>query len=231
MTGKAETIKDFLVGIGFDVDESGSAKADSAMNNLDSAVKRLGSGLAGTARNLKGMIDTAVTSVSKSTQSVNKNTTAVLQSTQAHEKGAESVQKLGAAHEKAGEQAKKNSDNVRKLDNQIRKATGTIKKYMTAALSVVIGSGIKSVITDVIQFNNGLVKSAKELKKSVEEARSYNLALKVMGKTIQDIEADESQKALFNDLQGIGKQLALPEAADRVGHLLVARLVQDLLRL
>lgn len=241
----AETIKDFLVGVGFDVDEAGASQADSVIEGLRSIIDDLARVLTTAAENVKGLIDGAVDStaafdstaeaIQSETEATQENAEALQQSTEAHREGAESVNDYGDAQEKAGKKAeaaekqykkadeaakmkgaKEGTSNVQNLDGQLKKATDTIKKFAAAAITLLIGSGIKSAITDTIKFSDELIKSSKSMKKTVEEARAYNTALQVMGKTVQEINADKSLKSMFEDLQGIGSELALPEAAQGV---------------
>lgn len=248
----AETLKDFLVGVGFEVDEAGSAQAESVIENLNTIIRQLGEILTAVADGVKGLVDGAVEgaeafdetaeSIQSETEAAQENadamresTEAVRESTEANKEGAESVKEHGEEQEKAGKKAeeagkqykkadeaakmkgaKEGASNVQNLDGQLKKASGTIKKFAAAAIAMLVGSGIKSAIVDTIKFSEELVKSAKSMNKTVEEARAYNTALKVMGKTAQEIQADDSLKATFEDLQGIGQQLALPAAAEGV---------------
>ena len=241
----AETLKDFLIGVGFDVDEAGSAQAESVIDNLNAIVQQLGQVLMSAAESVKGLIDDTAQSteafdstaeaIQSETVAAQENAEAVRESTEAHKEGTESVDEHGEAQEQAGKKAeeagkqykkadeaakmkgaKEGASNVKNLDGQLKKASGTIKKFAAAAIAMLIGSGLKSAITETIKFGEELVKSAKSMNKTVEEARAYNTALKVMGKTAQEIEADDSLKSMFEDLQGIGQQLALPAAAEGV---------------
>ena len=97
----AETLKDFLIGVGFDVDEAGSAQAESVIDNLNAIVQQLGEVLTAAAESVKGLIDDTVVSteafdstaeaIQSETEAAQENAEAVRESTEAHKEGAESV--------------------------------------------------------------------------------------------------------------------------------------------
>lgn len=52
----AETMKEYLVGIGFDLDEGGAAQADAALQQLDGILKNLGKVLENTATAIRELL-------------------------------------------------------------------------------------------------------------------------------------------------------------------------------
>ena len=245
----AETMKEYLVGIGFDLDEGGAAQADAALQQLDGILKNLGKVLENTAtairelltefRGGKGEIDqsaAALDTASDAAQDLaesenraaaaagdmaNANAAAASSTDQLAEKAdqaAKSTEKAAKSFKKADQaakldNAKKGSENVSKLDDKLKQVSGTVKAFVGAAITMMLGSSLGEYIKETINFTESLGKSAKALKKSYEEARAYNTALATMGKTADEIAKDGSLKKTFNELQSLGKQLALPDAA------------------
>ena len=203
----AETLKDYLVGIKFNVDQAGAGRANQTVSELDAITQKLGEVLMQAAEAFQGLIAQA-----KSGNNAIKDTSNSMK------KGSDSAKKLAQNLKSANKEGKlsglkQGKKHVNELDHTMRKAASTLKKYLKLAAGYLVGNGILSTFKGVMEFNEGLAKSAKELKKTVEQTRAYNLALQVMGKTAKEIEQDKSLKATFENLQKIGNSLALPEAA------------------
>lgn len=203
----AETLKDYLVGIKFNVDQAGAGKANQTVSDLDAATQRLGEVLMQAAAAFQGLIAQA-----------KSGNNAVKETSNSMKQGSDSAKKLSQNLKSVNKEGKLSSlkqgkKHVNELDHTMRKAASTLKKYLKLAAGYLVGNGILSTFKGVMEFNEGLAKSAKELKKTVEQTRAYNLALQVMGKTAKEIEQDKSLKATFENLQQIGNSLALPEAA------------------
>ena len=308
----ADTIKDFLIGVGFDVDEQSAGKAESVINTIDEVVRKLGDVLVSAGGQIKGFLsgvtngsaeisnvagsmdaaadaaaglsenelraaqdmanvaesagkaatasknladsqiaatdaadgnavatrgasnaaDALAQAAQKTAKSLGDSSAAAQkaatasgtaastskQLTDAQDKLARNSEKAAKGLDKANESAKmegakKGTSNVSGLEGQLQKVTDTIKRFVAAAVTMFIGSGIKSAISDAISFSEELVQSAKQLGKTTEEARAYNMALKAMGKTADEIKNSKALTKTFEDLQNIGKQLALPDGA------------------
>ncbi len=241
----ADTIKDYLVGIGFKVDDSGAKRAESSIGNIDDLIRALYDAIQQGVDQLKSFFgemnkgaasaDKAAASAQNVTVAVNnlansgdKATTSMAQGARSAEELSRSTDATGKSADKAAEglskankeahlnNARKGSMNIKQLEGHLRKATGTLKKFINMAATYLIGSSIKSAVSQVIKFNEGLAESAKKLRKSIEDTRAYNVALQAMGKTADEIKKNKTLQALFDDLQAIGKQMALPEAAQGV---------------
>lgn len=245
----AETIKDYLVGIGFKLDESGASKADAALSNIDGVLQSLSKILENTATAIRelfaefgigtgdvnqttaaldaaadaaqGLTDSESAAAQGASEMANASSSAAASVQELGgkaEQTAQSTQKAGKAFEQANkaaklDNAKKGSNNISKLDDRLKNITGTIKTFVTAALTMLIGSSLGSFISDTIKLTDALADSAKATKKSYEETRAYNTALAAMGKTADEIAKNDSLKKTFTDLQAIGAEMALPETA------------------
>lgn len=201
----AETLKDYLVGVKFET--KGADQANQAVSELDGIIQQLGTVLMQAAEAFRGLIGQ---------MQGGKGT--VEETAKSMEKGSESAGQMKEALREVNKQGKlsnlkQGKHNVHELELAMKKASGTIKKLAKMAVGYLVGSNILTAFKNVMEFNENLAKSAKELKKTVEQTRAYNLALQVMGKTAKEIEKDKSLKATFENLQKIGNSLALPEAA------------------
>lgn len=245
----AETMKDYLVGIGFDLDEGGAAKADAALNQLEGILKSLGKVLETTATAIRdlltefrggtGEIDQSANALDAASDAAQELTASETSAAQAAGQMAEAnaaaaastdnladkTQQAASTSDKAEksfrkankaakmDNAKKGAENVSQLDEKMKKASDTVKAFIGAATAMLVGSGIASFVSDTYKLTESLATSAKSMKKSYEEARAYSTALATMGKTADEIAQSDSLKQTFNDLQAIGKQIALPETA------------------
>lgn len=206
----AGTLKDFLIGVGFDVDSAGSAKAEAVLNNLNAIVKQLGQVLIATGNSVKGLIDSAASgagSVEGLSEGLENTSGSAKSASKSLEQASQSSRIEGAKH---------GVKNISSLDAEFKKVTRTVKRYAMVAVTALAGSNIKTAFKQTIEFMNGLATAAKDLNKSYEATRAYNTALKVMGKTAQEIEKDASLKETFNTLQSLGEEMALPQAAQGV---------------
>lgn len=310
----AETLKDYLVGIGFSVDENGAQKAENALNEFHQVVNELGNILLQTGTAIKSLfsdflsgssqvddttaaIDDAANAVDNLSQNELDATQAAAEMAEAQEavstaasssaevmQGAtDAADALGAAHEEAasaanefattqeqvgnaaqsaGEQveklgketqetgkkaknagkafeqasrrakmdgAKEGAENVGKLDGKLKEVTQTLKKAVVTVAGFIIGDSIKNAVANIVSFNETLTASAKELGKTIEQARAYNVALSAMGKTVDEIAASDSLTQTFEELQSLGQQMALPAGAQ--GLIMISRLKDGFLQL
>ena len=201
----AETLKDFLVGVKFET--QGADQANQAISTLDGIVRQLGEVLMQAASAFQGMIG-----------QMQSGKGAVEETSVSMQKGSESAGQMEKSLRKVNNEGrltslKQGKSNVHELERAMKKASSSILKYAKMAVGYLVGSNIVNTFKSVMEFNEGLAKSAKDLKKTVEQTRAYNLALQVMGKTAKEIEQNKSLKTTFENLQKIGNSLALPEAA------------------
>lgn len=203
----AETLKDYLIGVKFNVDSSGAGKANQAVSELDNITRQLGEVLMQVAAAFQAMINQ---------MQGGKGT--VDETAVSMENGAESAGQMEQALRKANNEGKLSNlkqgrHNVNEMSRAMKKASSTLKRFAKMAVGYLIGSNVVNAFKSVMEFNEGLAASAKKLGKTIEQTRAYNLALQVMGKTAKEIEQDASLKTTFKDLQKIGESLALPQAA------------------
>lgn len=113
---------------------------------------------------------------------------------------------------------KKGKESVNALEKGLKSlAKGLIKNVIGwgGLVSAIIkfAKQVKDAIKWTIEMNKSLEKEAKALNKSTEAARAHLVALKVMGKTMEEINKDESLKKVYDDLVKLGESMALPQAA------------------
>ncbi len=153
---------------------------------------------------------------------------------QAAQTTAQKAKQAAAGLKEAGRQAsmsnaKTGAENLGQLREQFQKVSETIKGFIAAAATALIGSSIGQAFKDIASLNAELAGTAKQLKTTIEGARAHTVALQTMGKTADDIKKNASLKATYNDLVAIGKQMALPEAAQGVNA--IQRLKDGLMQL
>lgn len=304
----ASSLKDYLVGIGFEVDEGGAQKANDAISGLDDLVTGLGGILKTTLDSLKTLIDefsggagkinetadgmdaaaqaadSLADSEQQAAQGVADAADAAAQSASAMDMAADaagtmadstdhaagaadaladsedraasgmrgasdaasqqstalskasgSADKLGSSIDKVGKEsaktekalrdvnkkaklegAKEGSKNAQGLADGMKKAADTAKRLAAAAVGYIIGNSFKDAMVDTYVFMESIGDTAKAMKKGVEETRAYQTALNLMGKSAEDIKKSGALTQAFNELQALGAQMALPEAAQGV---------------
>lgn len=128
-----------------------------------------------------------------------------------------------------GKQSNAVAMEMQKLNKAMSQVVGTARRMGQMALGFIGVSKISSTVEKLREFNFTLAENSKKLKKSLEDTRAYNIALEAMGKDINTINKDKNLKGIFNDLQDIGKRLALPEAAQ--GQTAIQSLTNELMKL
>lgn len=84
---------------------------------------------------------------------------------------------LNSANKAAAlEKAKEGSKNISDLDGKLQGVTEKLKSFAVAAFAYIVGDSVGNVVADTLAFTEGLADTAKALKKSTEEARSYQTA-------------------------------------------------------
>lgn len=161
----AETIKDYLVGIGFKLDRGSAATADATLNQLGSVLKSLGEILDTTAKAIRELFSEfqgsanqidhsadAMDSASEAAQNLSENESGAAQAANAMAdalgSAAESIQELGEKTERGAKQTEIISENLvkvnkaAKLDNA-KKGSNNISK---------LGDGLKSITGTIKTF-------------------------------------------------------------------------------
>lgn len=98
---------------------------------------------------------------------------------------------------------------------KIHGALSTTKKAalgVTTALAAVVTMIAKTSVS-LDETSRKYEQMARAQKKSTEEIRAQETALKVMGKTLKEVQADKVLNAQYEALLKVGKGLALPEAS------------------
>lgn len=212
----SDTIKDYLVGFGFDVDDSGASKIESMLRDLDTIVKNL----AGVLNQATGQMQSFVSGMRQNTESVGQSSEGVkrlTQNTQDYGKAAhQATDKTRQATEKIKD-AGKASDKAASSVDKLGKAMSTVKKVAGMIAGAAVVKRFISVAQSMYEFEQGLEQSAQKLNKTTEQARAHENALKAMGKTYDEIQKDKNLKATYDDLVAIGESMALPEGKAGTG--------------
>ena len=103
------------------------------------------------------------------------------------------------------------SRNVKQLTRAFAKNVLGIASWVTAIIKV--ANRIKNLIKYTIEMNRTLNAEAKSMDKSTEAARAHTLALKVMGKSMSEINKSEELKKTYDEMIKLGEAMALPESA------------------
>lgn len=110
---------------------------------------------------------------------------------------------------------------VNKFDLDVKNLTKSLAKSLLGWTSVIamvvkLANKLKQAIKYTIEMNDTLEKEAKSLNKTTEAARAHLIALKVMGKTMQEINKDKNLKKRYDELVKLGNAMQLPEGASGI---------------
>ena len=215
----ASTIKDYMIGLGFQVDSAAATRFASMLQSLEASVQRLEATIATATASvnslvaaLNGQADGLKKSGSAADEATNRirsNANVTREAAKQHKQAARDINDYTKSQKDASLKTKLFGSSLTKM-NPLLKTAQKLVRNLTAGFAVM---NLVKLIKQTAQFNLGLEAQAKQLKKSYEETRAYQLALKTMGKTIQEINQDKNLKETYDRLLGIGKDLALPEAA------------------
>ena len=100
------------------------------------------------------------------------------------------------------------------FNNALKKAQVGVKTYVAAMSALAVG--VAKFVSSMYQKDLQLERDAKSTKKSIEATRAYTNALKAMGVTADQIKKDSKLKALSNELQALGKEMALPKGSEAI---------------
>lgn len=100
------------------------------------------------------------------------------------------------------------------FNNALQKAQVGVKTYVAAMSALAVG--VAKFVSSMYQKDLQLERDAKSTRKSIEATRAYTNALKAMGVTADQIKKDSKLKALSNELQALGKEMALPKGSEAI---------------
>lgn len=180
----ADTIKDYLIGFGFDVDKAGAGQVETMMKDMDTGAK-----------NLVGALKQATEKVSGFISGVRDQSKTV-------DKSSESVKQ----YSEQTKQATKNTE-------QFGKALNTVKNTVKLIAGSAIVKGMFNIANSLYKSELALEDTAKKLKKTVDQTRAHEAAIKAIGKTYEEIKKNKTLKATYNDLVKIGEGMKLPDAS------------------
>lgn len=109
---------------------------------------------------------------------------------------------------------------------KVHRALSTTKQAALGVMTALVGvvSVIAQTSVRLVETSQKYEQMARAQKKSTEEIRAQETALKVMGKTLKEVQADKVLNAQYEALLKVGKGMALPEAS---GGMLVLRGIID----
>lgn len=133
----------------------------------------------------------------------------------------EAVEGLKQVDEQTKKVTKSTKQHGVAVKNLGQSTKATIRQFARAVIGykalaqVVMSAGRKlnTLIKKSIEWNDTLEETAKKLGKTTEQARAHQIALDVMGKTMDEINRDDTLKKTYDDLVKLGESLALPDAA------------------
>ena len=105
--------------------------------------------------------------------------------------------------------------NMAKLINFLE--SGKVKAAALSGAMIAAGTVIYKFIKATTQAEMSLANLAKQQGKSVEQTRAQQNALKAMNATAQDVAKDPALKTIYEDLQKINKEMALPDMKNVLG--------------
>ena len=88
--------------------------------------------------------------------------------------------------------------------------TNRLKAYTLAASLVAVTTGVYKFMQSIAKEEFELEKLSKTKKKSIEETRAENEALKAMGMTLEEIKKDKALQTMYNDLVKFNKEMQMP---------------------
>lgn len=100
---------------------------------------------------------------------------------------------------------------IKSLAGQVVRAALNIKTLARYATD--LGKKIRELTIEAVNIQDNLEQTAKKLNMTTEKARAHQIALAVMGKTLQEINQDATLKKTYDDLVKLGEGLALPDAS------------------
>lgn len=100
------------------------------------------------------------------------------------------------------------------FNSALQKAQVGVKTYVAAMSALAVG--VAKFVSSMYQKDLQLERDAKSTRKSIEATRAYTNALKAMGVTADQIKKDSKLKALSNELQALGKEMALPKGSEAI---------------
>lgn len=206
----ADTLKDYLIGFGFDVDEGGAGQIQSMLKDLDNIVRNLAQVL------------------SQATDQVQNFMSGLQQQSQASNDSASSLARMSKSANDAKEHVGKANDTIKNTGDAAKQATPAVEGLSNALsgmmkfVKVIAGAAVVKKFLDfgksLYEYDQSLEATAKSLKKTKEEARAHTKALEAMGKTYEEIKKDKSLKATYDELVELGESMALPEAEGGVDN-------------
>lgn len=107
-----------------------------------------------------------------------------------------------------------------KVDQQgINKMKGALRATKVGITGLVTSLAlftamVAKVSTGLVATTDKFQEMAKESGKAADEIARQEIALKVMGKTLDEVNKNDKLKRTYNELQLIGKQLSIPEAGE-----------------
>ena len=109
------------------------------------------------------------------------------------------------------------TEGISEAAGKLKNLAWTLTKTMLGvkALSTVVMSAARAVnknFKEAVQLNDTLESTAKKLKKTTAEARAHQIALSVMGKTLQEINKSKELKATYDELMKLSKAFEFKEA-------------------
>ena len=126
------------------------------------------------------------------------------------------------AHVEGGDKATSFVDKTDKGLKQVAKSAAAVSKQFAktligyqglAKIALTAARNLRALIKSTIDLNDNLEQTAKKLNMTTEKARAHQIALQVMGKTMQEINNDASLKKTYDELVKLGEGMALPDAA------------------
>ena len=235
----ADTIKDYLVGFGFDVDDSGASQIESMLKSLDTIVRNLGTVLTQATEKVQGFM----TDLQQQSETANKSAEGVeqlAQNTQHFSNEADagshsasffggmllalsnSANRADSSLDKASEKIKETGDSAKKATPQVQGMTNAVFGLMKVIKLIAGAAVVKkflSVAKSLYEYDQKLEQTAKSLHMTTEEARAHTKALEAMGRTYEEVKKDKNLKATYDEFVALGKSMALPEASDGVDHI------------
>lgn len=235
-----ETIKEYLVSLGFENDNSGLSEIKTALSGLKSVINEFGKILNDASgkthafvSSLTGQSDAAVGTSNAMREAANSaqaygseldsagsnadrfssNTDQAGRSAQAAGRKVEDAAKNVKKLRKESDKASKSSDKLTNKLEGVKKAAGLFKAVIASAAIASVVSFAKSLY----QQNQELEKTANYLKKTTEEARAYNTVLKAMGRTAEEIKNSKALTQTYQEMEALALSMKLPEASKGVG--------------
>lgn len=235
-----ETIKEYLVALGFENDDGGLSDIKTALADLKSIVNAFGEILGKASEETRAFIAN-LTGQSNAADSTADAMRSAANSAQAYgnqiDNAGNSAGRFSASTDDAGRSAKdagkkvaEAAKQVDKLDKEADEASKSTDKLadklegvkraseiVQAVLASAVVVGIVSFAKSLYQQNQELSETAKALGKTTEEARAYNTVLRAMGKTAEEIKNSKALTETYKEMEALALSMQLPEASEGVG--------------